>query len=386
MVSLLSSQRYCWNLLERIDLAIRSFHNEEKPWQIRKPPSVELRLFLYTIILYFFFMTWGYLQEKIVSAVYITTDNKQVKWEYPFVLFYFQTIFGYLIASIAKSIAHPNVKQLDMMPFWRVGFTAAIASPIGYYSLNFITYPLMILTKSSKPVPVMLVGSLLYNKTYTWYKYLSVAFVCVGIALFTTGSSKTNASSPDEPTGSLYSVMFGIFLILLNLSLDGVTNNEQDHIVEKYSPKALQMMMYSNLWQAIYCSLYILFDTLLNGYSGIAFNVSSLLISCPKLLFDILTFCICGCVGQIVIYGLILDFGSLVWITISVTRQLFTILLSLFLFNHTLAAVQWLGIIIVFSGLGIEIGYNYLSENKKAKELAILMSDIENDPLKSKRE
>jgi hypothetical protein len=46
-------------------------------------------------------------------------------------------------------------------------------------------------------------------------------------------------------------------------------------------------------------------------------------------------------------------------VTISVTRQLFTILLSVMLFGHYVNAVQWLGVVFVFAGLGLDIAAGY---------------------------
>jgi UDP-galactose transporter B1 len=54
------------------------------------------------------------------------------------------------------------------------------------------------------------------------------------------------------------------------------------------------------------------------------------------------------------------EFGSLVWITISITRKLFTILLSIFAFNHQVKMVQWMGIGLVFVGLTVETVMGYL--------------------------
>jgi UDP-galactose transporter B1 len=65
-------------------------------------------------------------------------------------------------------------------------------------------------------------------------------------------------------------------------------------------------------------------------------------------------FCLCASLGQVLIFGLMKDFGSLVWITVSITRKLFTILVSVFMFNHSVNAFQWFGIVCAFVGMGLE--------------------------------
>lgn len=68
-------------------------------------------------------------------------------------------------------------------------------------------------------------------------------------------------------------------------------------------------------------------------------------------------------------------FGSLTLVTITLTRKLFTMLLSVFVYNHSLASGQWLGAATVFAGISIEaavkrrevLDKRVLEEKKKAE-------------------
>jgi UDP-galactose transporter B1 len=83
-----------------------------------------------------------------------------------------------------------------------------------------------------------------------------------------------------------------------------------------------------------------------------------------ELRLDIVIFCACAALGQIMIFEVMKDFGSLMWITISVTRKLFTILLSIYKFNHPVNIYQWMGILAVFAGMGLEVLVKYREEKK----------------------
>ena len=48
------------------------------------------------------------------------------------------------------------------------------------------------------------------------------------------------------------------------------------------------------------------------------------------------------------------SFGSLVCSLVTTTRKFFTIVFSVLLFGNSLASQQWLGIVLVFTGLFIE--------------------------------
>ena len=74
------------------------------------------------------------------------------------------------------------------------------------------------------------------------------------------------------------------------------------------------------------------------------------LLHCPQARSDIAVFCLCAAVGQLTIFAVMKEFGSLMWITISITRKLFTILVSVVMFGHVICLEQWLGVAAVFAG------------------------------------
>jgi UDP-galactose transporter B1 len=336
----------------------------------------EVRLVLYVVSLYTIFLTWGYLQEKIVSTNYpVVSENSliEMRWDYPVSLNLFVTISCTLTAAIVEHYFDENRKRVPFHLFWRAALASAMASPIGYFSLKYISFPMMILSKSSKHVPVMLIGKIVYKKEYEWYKYVSVAMICGGIALFTaskSGDKTENTSKPDN-SSSTFGLLIGLFLIIFNLCLDGITCNEQDLLFSKHSSSSLEMMKNSNGWQSIYLSMYLLVNWLWQGSKSQLSSSLWMLMQSSLLRYDVFIFCLCACIGQTLLFSLIKEFGPLSWITVSVTRQLFTILLSVFLFQHHVGAWQWIGIACVFSGLGLEIVASHLQKKKGlAKKLS----------------
>lgn len=369
----------------------------------------EVRFIAYALSLYAAFIFWGYLQERITSTPYVLeSTGETMEWNYPFALNFCMALATYFTAS-AIELLSGNVKPVPIIAFWKPALTACAASPIGYTALKYISYPLMVLTKSSKPVPVMIVGTIFYKRTYHWYKYVSVALVCGGIFMFTaakklnlhvadsivTGSAENITSTADESAfhlatednidgdgkGDTYVMLFGMTLVIINLALDGYTNNEQDRIFTKYKATAMDMMKYTNFWQAIYQALYLSVGLYLYGQQSELVEAKYMITNCTTLKMDIMYFCVAASIGQVLIFALMKEFGSLMWVTISVTRKLFTIIISVIQFKHHVNHAQWTGVGLVFLGLGLEVVNNYLSKSSSKEQKPVKSEATETVPV-----
>ena len=67
--------------------------------------------------------------------------------------------------------------------------------------------------------------------------------------------------------------------------------------------------------------------------------------------YDIVLFCLCGAIGQLVIFQTIRRFGSLVNTLVTTTRKFFNILLSVIWSGNPLLPQQWAAVFMVFGGL-----------------------------------
>lgn len=61
-------------------------------------------------------------------------------------------------------------------------------------------------------------------------------------------------------------------------------------------------------------------------------------------------------------------FSSVLLVTVTVTRKMFTMILSVVAFGHRLSEMQWLGVALVFGGIGVEA--RIARSEKLAKEVA----------------
>ncbi|KAF5372414.1 hypothetical protein D9757_011605 [Collybiopsis confluens] len=200
------------------------------------------------------------------------------------------------------------------------------AAPFGFAALSYISYPAMVLGKSCKLVPVMIMNVFLYRRKFAPHKYLVVAMVTTGITIFMgfgSDSQKHNSKKSTSSSNSItdpgpYASLIGIAYLLINLALDGAINSTQDEIFQKYKISGQQMMLWINLMcTAISLTLIALplpsIPVLLpsgNGYSELVAAVDFLKTH-PGVLGPLVEFSVTGALGQLFIFETLERFGSL---------------------------------------------------------------------------
>lgn len=260
----------------------------------------------------------------------------------------------------------------------------ALAAPFGFASLSYITYPTMVLGKSCKLVPVMLMNFLLYRRKFALHKYLVVALVTTGISVFmlfaNENPSKAISNKTSDGVQSSYLQLIGIAYLLVNLILDGAVNSTQDEIFSKYKVSGQQMMLWINAFCTVLTTalgtLPLPYIPVIHPTSGAQSEFSSALEfikSHPSVIVPLVQFSLTGALGQLFIFETLQHFGSLtlvsvsasrlcipidvshsIYRTITLTRKMFTMILSVVVYNHKLTVGQWLGAAIVFAGISVE--------------------------------
>jgi len=254
-------------------------------------------------------------------------------------------------------------------PLILVSITSSLASPFGYASLAHIDYITFILAKSCKLLPVMFLHLTIFRKRYPLYKYAVVALVTAGVAVFTLHHPRKPSSTTKRAAETTNSA-WGLLLLAINLLLDGLTNSTQDHIftTPRYKPySGPQMMAAQNILCTLLTTVYLLISPLpfthtLTRSLGLALphtghelsSALSFIRAHPSVGYDVLAFSACGAVGQLFIFVTLSRFSSLVLVTVTVTRKMLTMVLSVLWFGHRLSGMQWVGVGLVFGGVGAE--------------------------------
>ncbi|GLH11441.1 hypothetical protein R5R35_002159 [Gryllus longicercus] len=310
-----------------------------------------LKLFICAAGIFVCYFYFGILQEKITRGSYGEGENKE-KFTCTLALVLVQCIFNYLYAKIVTATVMKQGEDSTRTLYYSCSaLTYLLAMVCSNMALQWINYPTQVVGKSAKPIPVMILGVLLGRKSYSMQKYLFVLLIVIGVALFMYKDGKTSTES-DTMIG------FGEFLLLLSLTMDGLTAAIQERMKSEFQTKSGHMMLSMNLWSILFLGIAVL-------STGELFTFISFIQRHPSIIWHLVTFSVASALGQFFIFLTVSDFGPLPCSIMTTTRKFFTVLGSVLLFGNTLLPRQWLATVLVFSGLFLDGMYGKTVSKKK---------------------
>ncbi|KAJ1959043.1 UDP-galactose transporter [Dipsacomyces acuminosporus] len=300
--------------------------------------------------IYVCFLTWSTMQERVTTQAY--GADKQT-FRFTIVLNLIQattaSLVGYLYIRAIQKKPMLEMNRRRWMRFFQVALLNSSASPFGYMALRYINYPTMTLAKTCKMVPVMLMNKVLYRRHYPAYKYAVVAMITTGVSAFML--FKTGSKSSKDSSKVMENSMYGLFLVFINLAIDGAVNSTQDQVfAEDKEITGQHMMCMMNV-----CSTFLMSLWLLNPFNPELASAIKFLSMHPRAMVDIAMFAVCGSVGQCFVFYTLAKFGSLTLTTVTVTRKFLTILVSVFYNGHPLNTHQWSAAGFVFAGITLDV-------------------------------
>jgi len=214
-------------------------------------------------------------------------------------------------------------------------------------ALSFVSYPVQALMKSSKIVSILLVSFLIATgKKYGQMQYVSGGIITTGIIVFNVFQGK---DSGDKETSFI-----GLALLAISLFCDGMIGVKQNEAKEKFKPSPFDQMESCNKW----CLLFTFV------FSLITFQMGPFIFFClnyPAVILDLVIIAFLGTIGQIFIFYTIFNFSPFVLSIVTTTRKFFTVIASIFFYQHPVNGTQWASIALVFLGVALE----FYNENQK---------------------
>jgi adenosine 3'-phospho 5'-phosphosulfate transporter B2 len=288
------------------------------------------------------YLTWGVLQEKIMTREYVALDGvKKSFFKDSQFLVFFNRMLAFFIALGYLYMKQQSRHRAPYFKYSYASFSNILSAWLQYESLKFISFPTQVLAKSCKIVPVMLMGKVVSRNKYEFYEYVVAVGISIGMILFLSGSYDNSKHSP-------MTTITGLFLLVLYMVFDSFTSNWQSEIFKTYSITSIQMMCGVNLFSSMFTASSLLVQ---GGFSE-GFQFSS---EHPKFLIDCVILSISSAIGQLFIFFTIAKFGAVVFTIIMTLRQAIAILLSCLIYNHQISVLGIFGIIIVFFAVFLRV-------------------------------
>ncbi|CAD1811243.1 UAA transporter family protein [Candida parapsilosis] len=330
-----------------------------------KKEGSALSLAICVLGLYSTFLTWSVLQERINTTPYGDNEYFRAPLIINIVQAFLASIVGLFYTAVTSKSSPFDVFTQNGKQGWQVfkslvliSICSSVASPIGYKSLAHLDYLAYLLAKSCKLIPVMLVHFILYKTRFPMFKYIVASLVTLGVTIFTLAHSKESRKVNDGNTA------LGLAYLIGSMLLDGLTNSTQDQLFKislKRKFTGANLMCVLNLFIFVLTTAYLVLfqkSEISEAYQFIQ--------RYPQLLYDIVIFAGCGAIGQVFIFIILEHFDSIVLITATVTRKMLSMMLSVVLFGHHLNIKQWIGVVLVFGGIGFE-AFTKFQQKKKPK-------------------
>ncbi|KAA8521968.1 hypothetical protein F0562_012718 [Nyssa sinensis] len=279
----------------------------------------------------FFF---GYLVNGICEEYVYNRLQFSYGWYFTFVQGFVYLVLIYFQGFTIKQMVNPwkTYVKLSGVLMGSHGLTKG--------SLAFLNYPAQIMFKSTKVLPVMIMGAFIpgLRRKYPAHEYVSALLLVVGLILFTLADANT---SPNFN-------IIGVVMIIGALVMDSFLGNLQEAIFTM-NPEDTQIEM-------LFCSTvvglpFLIPPMILTGELFQAWN------SCSQhpYIYGVLVFeAIATFIGQISVLSLIAIFGA------ATTALAITLLLSYLIFTKPMTEQHGSGLLLVAMGISMKL----LPDNK----------------------
>uniref|UniRef100_A0A2C9JDC4 Adenosine 3'-phospho 5'-phosphosulfate transporter 1 n=1 Tax=Biomphalaria glabrata TaxID=6526 RepID=A0A2C9JDC4_BIOGL len=309
------------------------------------------------------YLTWGVLQERIMTIKFGTEEDSEYFKDSQFLVF-INRILAFIMALIVIMLQAQPPHTAPLYKYSFSSFSNIMSSWCQYEALKFVSFPTQVLAKASKVVPVMLMGKIVSKKTYQFHEYLTAVMISVGLSLFLLTSGDVTKHKDTVTTTS------GLIMLIGYMLFDSFTSNWQGELFTHYKMSSIQMMAGVNMFSCLLTSVSLI-------EQGGFIDSAAFMVRHPEFVWDAVILSICSASGQLFIFYTISQYGAVVFVIIMTVRQGFAIMLSCLIYGHPVTFIGMLGIIILFIALFLKI---YISQRQRAMKKALAASSSAGSP------
>jgi len=281
-------------------------------------------------------LVYGVLQERLMTLPYGGELFKVSTY-----LVFCNRVVNCAYASTMMAINQEGI--VNKAPLWKymvISLSNVAATTCQYEALKYVSFPVQMLGKSFKMMPVMIWGIIISRKEYGVLDWGIAACVTLGVTEFLM----TGSISAPADTGNSGNSMWGLLLLVAFLACDGLTSTMQEKLFKEHKTTKFNQMLYVNG-----CSAATSIAVLLG--SGNLGSCISFTLAHGEFARDVMILSLSAAASQYFIYAQILEFGALVFAATMNVRQVASIVLSCIRYHHVITWLQTMGLFFVFGAL-----------------------------------
>lgn len=312
-------------------------------------------------------VVYGIIQERIMAVPYSNNEF----FNYSVFLVLCNRVVAILFAIVMIAVKKEAI--LWQAPVWKyaiVSVSNVAATSCQYEALKYISFPVQMLGKSFKMMPVMVWGIAISGKRYGIVDWLVAAVITGGVTMFLLTGSISASHRHGNSNGSIV----GLLLLLGFLACDGLTSTMQEKLFKDHKMSKYNQMLYVNAWSSIISLITLLATNQLTKAFGFIHRH-------PLLLAEAFELSVAACAGQWFIYSQVKEFGALVFAATMNVRQVVSIIISYIKYGHHITGLQIVALFLVFGALFYKSAVGFLGTTSKEK--GGKASESEKEPLLS---
>eukprot|EP01083_Nonionella_stella_P056287 148305_1 len=262
------------------------------------------------------------------------------------------TTSTYVVCGYTEMALSNDIKRrAEVHDYAILSFLTYFGSYLTNWSLQYLSYPSRVMFKSSKVIPVMLIGVVYLRRQYSRAQYLNVLLLVSGIVLFTSGDM--GSAKPGGPSTN----SFGLLLISGGVVADALTANfEEKRFFGENNCSHAEIMCFSNV-------IATLISCLMLVSTGELWPALSFATRHPQMVSLTVAFSFINYFSVSFILLMISQFGSTNSEIVKAIRKVASIALSFLVYSKPITRNHYLGGALFFSSVAMGV---YLKMSKKS--------------------
>jgi len=212
-----------------------------------------------------------------------------------------------------------------------------VATLLQHQALYYIFFPAQTLMKTLKLIPVMLVGRLLKNRTYSWLDYLEAALITGLVTYFVYDFQFMQGSLSG---GALQHATWGIVMMVGYIISDSFLSNLEDYVYQKARLDPAQMLFGLELFSGVTAWVLLLFR-------GQLLPALRFLATYRESITYLIMQAWASAIGAYTCTLTVRLYGPAIFTLLMMSRQVLSLVLSCIVFQHVVDWVACLCLVVV---------------------------------------